>query len=304
MAIDILQGQIRKLKCPIVAGIDPKLEYIPQEILDRYIAQHGPGAEAAAQAVKEFSFGLVDAVSGVVPAVKPQSAFFERFGWQGMRVLSELVAYARDAGLYVIIDAKRGDIGSTAEAYADAFLGSVEVGGEAFVPFGADSVTINPYLGSDGITPFAAYCGERGKSVFVLVKTSNPSSGEFQDLICGERTLHLAVAELVENLARAGKGEYLYGDVGAVVGATYPAELGRLRKLMPHTFFLVPGYGAQGATADDISYAFDELGRGAIINASRSIMCAWQKTGGDYKDAARSAAEEMRAGIKRHVSVL
>lgn len=302
--IDTLQGQIRKLKCPVAAGIDPKLEYIPDEILNRRIAEHGPGPEAAAEAVREFTFGLIDAVSGVVPAVKPQSAFFERFGWQGMRVLSEVIAYAKDAGLYVIVDAKRGDIGSTAEAYADAFLGSVEVGGESFVPFGADSITINPYLGSDGIAPFAAYCGEGGKSVFVLVKTSNPSSGEFQDIICGDRMVYLSVAERVEQFARESKGEYLYGDIGAVVGATYPAQLGKLRKLMPHTFFLVPGYGAQGATAEDISFAFDELGRGAIINASRSIMCAWQKNGGDYKTAAKAAAEEMRSEIKRHINIL
>lgn len=310
MSMDVLQEKIRRKKNPTVAGLDPKLEYIPQHLIDEAFAKYGQTLEGAAEAYRLFSRGLIDALCDVVPAVKPQSAYYEVLGSAGIRVLEEIVAYAREKGLYVIMDAKRGDIGSTCEAYAQAYLGGVQVGENTFAPFDADSVTVNGYLGTDALKPFTALCKERDKSIFLLVKTSNPSSRELQDLIAGDRVVHTVVADLAVRLTDK---EQLVGDagwsaIGAVVGATHPEDLKNLREKYPQIFFLVPGYGAQGGKARDVQYAFDRFGHGAIVNSSRGIMCAWKKTedgsGKDYQEAARTEAIRMRDDILRFVEIL
>ena len=266
--------------------------------------------QGAAEAYRLFCRGLIDALKDVVPAVKPQSAYFEVLGSAGIAALEEICAYAKEQGLYVIMDAKRGDIGSTCEAYAKAYLGCVEVGEHSFAPFDCDSITVNGYLGTDALKPFTALCKERNKSIFLLVKTSNPSSRELQDLIAGDRLVHTVVADLAVRLTDKEQLEGTSGwsAIGAVVGATHPQDLKALREKYPQTFFLVPGYGAQGGKAKDVQYAFDKFGHGAIVNSSRGIMCAWKKTedgtGRDYQEAARNEAIRMRKDICTYVTVL
>ena len=310
MSMDVLQEKIRRKKNPTVAGLDPKLEYIPQHLIDEAFAKYGPTLEGAAEAYRLFSRGLIDALWDVVPAVKPQSAYYEVLGSAGIRVLEEIVAYAKEKGLYVIMDAKRGDIGSTCEAYAQAYLGGVQVGENTIAPFDADSVTVNGYLGTDALKPFTALCKERDKSIFLLVKTSNPSSRELQDLIAGDRVVHTVVADLAVRLTDKEQlvGTAGWSAIGAVVGATHPEDLKNLREKYPQIFFLVPGYGAQGGKAKDVQYAFDRFGHGAIVNSSRGIMCAWKKTedgsGKDYQEAARAEAVRMRDDILQFVEIL
>lgn len=307
MSFDRLQDLIKAKKNPTVAGLDPKPEYVPPHILRASLDKYGETLEGAAEAIYRFNIGLIDALCDVVPAVKPQSAYYERLGWHGMMILEETIRYARAKGLFVIADVKRNDIGSTAQAYAEAWLGRTQVGESRLAAFDADCLTINGYLGSDGINPFLEVARGEDKCLFTLVKTSNPSSGELQDMIAGDRVVYQVVGDLNARLGQEDLGKYGYSRAGAVVGATYPSDLRSLRKRLEHTFFLVPGYGAQGGTAEDVRYAFDKYGRGAIINASRSIMCAWQKTGHDgqdYQDAARAAAEAMRDDIKQFVTIL
>lgn len=311
MSMDVLQEMIRKKKNPTVAGLDPKLDYIPQHLKDEAFAKYGKTLKGAAEAYRLFCFGLIDALQEVVPAVKPQSAYFEVLGSAGIAVLEEIVAYAKSKGLYVIMDAKRGDIGTTCEAYAEAYLGGISVDGEEKIaPFDADSVTVNGYLGTDGIKPFTALCKENNKSIFLLVKTSNPSSKELQDLIAGDRLVHTAMADLAVRLTDKEDlvGKSGWSAVGAVVGATHPEDLKNLRAKYPNIFFLVPGYGAQGGKAKDVRYAFDQLGHGAIVNSSRGIMCAWKKTddgtGRDYQEAARAEAIRMRKDICTYIRIL
>lgn len=307
MSFDDLQDLIKEKKNPTVAGLDPKPEYVPPHILNASLNRYGETLEGAADAILQFNKGLMDALADIVPAVKPQSAYYERMGWQGMRVLDETIHYAREKGLFVIADVKRGDIGSTAEAYSEAWIGRTRVGQADCAAFDADCLTINGYMGSDSIAPFLNTCKAEDKCLFALVKTSNPSSGELQDMVAGDRVVYQVMGDLVQRLGQDELGKYGYSRAGAVVGATYPSELRNLRKRLEHTFFLVPGYGAQGGTAQDVQYAFDKFGRGAIVNASRSIMCAWKKTGRDgldYQDAARAAAEAMRDDIKQYVTVL
>ena len=310
MSMDVLQEKIRRKKNPTVAGLDPKLEYIPQHLIDEAYAKYGPTLRGAAEAYRLFSRGLIDALCDVVPAVKPQSAYYEALGSAGIAVLEEIVAYAKEKGLYVIMDAKRGDIGSTCEAYAQAYLGEIKVGERSFAPFDADSVTVNGYLGTDALKPFTALCKERDKSIFLLVKTSNPSSRELQDLIAGDRVVHTVVADLAVRLTDKEQlmGKAGWSAIGAVVGATHPEDLKNLREKYPQIFFLVPGYGAQGGKAQDVQYAFDKFGHGAIVNSSRGIMCAWKKTedgtGKDYQEAARAEAIRMRDDILRFVDIL
>ncbi len=306
MSFDVLQEKILALKNPTVVGLDPRLEYIPSFIRARWTKALGTTLNAAAEAVFEFNCGLMDALAGLVPAVKPQSAFYERFGVPGISALEKTLRYARDKGFYVIGDMKRGDIGSTAQAYADAYLGTVPVEGEEFEPFPCDALTVNAYLGSDGIRPFLEICSRRGKAIFVLVKTSNPSSGELQDLMIDGRPVYETVCRLTESLGLGQEGKHGFSPVGAVAGATYPEQLQRLREQFPNTFFLVPGYGAQGGTAKDVSHAFSAGGRGAVVNSSRGILCAWQKTGRDgldYQEAARMAALAMRDDIAGCISI-
>ena len=308
MSFDVLQDKIREKKNPTVAGLDARVEYVPPHILNKYTEQYGETLQAAALAVEEFDKGLIDALAEVVPAVKPQSAYFEMLGWRGIEVLEKLIAYARSKGLFVIADVKRGDIGSTAEAYSQAWLGTTQVGGTACPVFDADCVTLNGYMGSDSLKPFLETCKALDKCAFVLAKTSNPSSVELQDMVAGDRLVYTVMGDLTERLARGTAGaKHGYNAFGVVVGATHPRQLQELRRRLENSFFLVPGYGAQGGTAADVQYAFDHFGHGAIVNASRSIMCAWQKTGKDgtdYQSAARAAAEQMRDEIKQYVTIV
>lgn len=300
MSFERLQDKIREMKNPTVAGLDPKLEYVPSFIVEEKMKQYGQTLRCAAEAIYEYNVGLIDALCDVVPAVKPQSAFYERFGFEGVEVLKRTVDYAKSKGLYVIMDAKRGDIGSTAEGYSEAYLGSVTIGETEVEPFGCDCLTINAYLGSDGINPFIKDCVARDRAVFALVKTSNPSSGELQDRRIDGEPVYRHMGAMCERWGEELPGTYGYSGVGAVVGATYPAQLAELRAALPHTFFLVPGYGAQGGGAADVAGAFDENGRGAVINSSRAILCAWKKENGppeDYAGAALREAVRMRDDI-------
>lgn len=293
MSIDKLQKLIFEKQNPTVVGLDPRPDYVPQHL----ISEKSLGG--LAEAYLRFNRGIIDAVCDIVPAVKPQSACYEQLGWEGVRALKKTIDYAKSKGLYVIGDIKRGDIGSTAEAYSEAYLGKVKLDGESVAPFNCDAVTVNAYLGSDGILPFVKDCREYDKAIFALVKTSNKSSEELQDLDTDGRKLYYRVAELIEDIAIGTEGEYGYSCIGAVVGATWPGELTTLRKRFENTFFLVPGFGAQGATAKDIVGAFDSNGGGAIINSSRGIICAWKKSGSgeNFAEAARNAAIEMQRDL-------
>ena len=307
MSFDVLQDKIRAMKNPTVAGLDARIEYVPEHLRRAAFEEHGVGLKGAAEAIWQFNRGLIDALCDIVPAVKPQAAYYEKLGWQGMKVLEEVIAYAKSKDLFVIADVKRGDIGTTAAAYSEAWLGTSQVGGTACPVFDADCVTLNGYMGSDAVKPFLKDCTERDKCAFVLAKTSNPSSMELQDIVAGDRLVYTVMGDLIQRWGQGTEGKYHYQALGAVVGATHPSVLKELRYRLDKVFFLVPGYGAQGGTAADVRFAFDELGRGAIVNASRSIMCAWQKTGkerADYQDAARAAAEKMRDEIKQYVTIL
>ena len=296
MSFDRMIEKIVETQNPTVAGLDPKLSYIPNYILDAAVEKYGKTLEAAAAALVEYNKGLIDALCDIVPAVKPQAAYYEMYGWQGVKALAETVAYAREKGMFVITDGKRNDIGATMEAYATAHLGTTDVFGEEVDAFGADALTVNGYLGTDGIKPLLKVCGEKDKGIFVLVKTSNPSSGELQDQkMESGMSVYETMGAFCETWGEAVMGKYGYSGVGAVVGATYPAQLGEMREKAPHTFFLVPGYGAQGGAADDVAPAFDKNGLGAIVNSSRGIMCAWQKE--KCEEAARREAIRMRDEI-------
>lgn len=305
MALDRLIEAIVEKQNPTVAGLDPKLDYIPAYIREASYEKYGKTLEGAADALLTFNKGLIDALYDIVPAVKPQCAYYEMYGWPGVKALHDTIAYAKEKGLFVITDGKRNDIGATMTAYAAAHLGQVPVEGELVSPFGADALTVNGYLGSDGITPLLTVCREQDTGIFVLVKTSNPSSGELQDRLLDDgKTLYAAMGDRCEQWGGQLPGKYGYSGVGAVVGATYPAQLQEMRKAAPHTFFLVPGYGAQGGAADDVAPGFDEKGLGAIVNSSRGIMCAWQKAGQkagqdgkNYGQAAREEAIRMRDAI-------
>jgi len=305
--MDRLQQLIIQKKNPTIVGLDPRPEYVPPQILAAHIAAKGETLEAAADAFYAFNCGLIDALCDIVPAVKPQSAYYEMLGPAGVAALYKTVSYAKSKDMYVILDGKRNDIGSTAEAYAEAYLGRVTVGSTELPAFDADSLTVNAYLGSDGILPFIETCKRFDKSIFALVKTSNPSSGELQDLLCGDRNLSSVVGDLMARISRDTIGEYGYSAVGAVVGATYPSEARALRKRLEHTFFLVPGYGAQGGGAEDVAPCFDKYGRGAVVNSSRAILCAWKKTGTgdgpDYQEAARAEALRMKQDLASVITI-
>lgn len=309
MAFDRLIEKIIEMRNPTVAGLDPKLSYVPEYIKDECFERYGKSLEGASQALLTFNKGLIDALCDIVPAVKPQAAYYEMYGWQGVRTLKETIDYAKAKGMYVITDAKRNDIGATMQAYAAAHLGLTEVGDTQQEAFGADALTVNGYLGTDGIDPLIQVCRERDRGIFVLAKTSNPSSGELQDMkLENGESIYEHMGAMCEKWGEALPGRYGYSGVGAVVGATYPQMLGELRQKLPHTFFLVPGYGAQGGGARDVQYAFDSRGLGAVINSSRGIMCAWKKAeGAARKDFAKCAAEEalrMRDDIRSVVAGL
>ncbi len=293
-----------KKKAPIVVGLDPQMGFIPPEILKAAFAEYGETLEGAGEAIFRFNKGIVDNVCDLVPAVKPQIAMYEMFGLPGLHAFKRTVDYCHEKGLLVIGDVKRGDIGSTSAAYAAAHLGSVQVGKQTFVPFGEDFATVNPYLGTDGVKPFIDVCRSAGKGIFVLVKTSNPSSGEFQDRLIDGRPLYEHVGEMVHQWGLDAVDESGWSEVGAVVGATYP-EMGRvLREIMPKCCILVPGYGAQGGTGKDLKPFFDADGLGAIVNSSRGIIAAWKndkyKAFGSaaYEYASRQAVLDMKADIE------
>ena len=300
--INKLISNIRKTNAPIVVGLDPMLNYIPEHIQKKAFAEFGETLEGAAEAIWQYNKGIVDATYDLIPAVKPQIAMYEQFGIPGLIAYKKTVDYCKSKDLVVIGDVKRGDIGSTSAAYAVGHLGQVQVGSRKYAGFDEDFATVNPYLGSDGVKPFMDVCKEEKKGIFVLVKTSNPSSGEFQDRVIDGRPLYELVGEKV-----AQWGDELMGDgysyVGAVVGATYP-EMGKvLRKIMPKTFILVPGYGAQGGKGADLVHFFNEDGLGAIVNSSRGIIAAYKQEkykefgAENYADASRAAVKDMIADI-------
>ena len=295
--IDKLVKNIQKTNAPIVVGLDPMLSYIPEHIQKKAFAEYGETLEGAAEAIWQFNKEIIDKTYDLIPAVKPQIAMYEQFGIPGLEAFSRTVKYAKEKNLVIIGDVKRGDIGSTSAAYAVAHLGRVNVGTKSYSAFDEDFATVNPYLGSDGIKPFIDVCKEEKKGIFILVKTSNPSSGEFQDRIIDGRPLYEWVGEKVAEWGEGLMTECGYSQVGAVVGATYPEEQKIIRQIIPHSYFLVPGYGAQGATAKDIANAFNDDGLGAIVNSSRGIMCAWKKCDLDYQEAARKEAIRMRDDI-------
>ena len=301
MAFDRLIDNIIEKQNPTVAGLDPKLDYVPASIKDACFAQYGKTLEGAAAALLAFNKAIIDQIYDIVPAVKPQAAYYEMYGWQGVKALAETIAYAREKGMFVITDGKRNDIGTTMEAYATAHLGTTDVAGENIDAFGADALTVNGYLGTDGIKPLVQICKEKDKGIFVLVKTSNPSSGELQDMtLTNGASVYEQMGSMCERWGEELGGKYGYSGVGAVVGATYPEQLKEMREKAPHTFFLVPGYGAQGGGANDAKNAFDKNGLGAIINSSRGIMCAWKKQGlteEDFAAAARAEALRMKEDI-------
>lgn len=302
--INQLTAKIKKTGAPIVVGLDPMLNYVPQHIQKKAFAEFGETLEGAAEAIWQFNKEIVDKTYDLIPAVKPQIAMYEQFGLPGLAAFKKTVDYCKEKGLVVIGDIKRGDIGSTSAAYAVGHIGKVQVGSRSYAPFDEDFVTVNPYLGSDGINPFLDVCREEKKGIFVLVKTSNPSSGEFQDRLIDGRPLYELVGEKVAQWGESLMGEE-YSYVGAVVGATYP-EMGKvLRKIMPKAYILVPGYGAQGGQGKDLVNFFNEDGLGAIVNSSRGIIAAYKQEkyasfgAESFGDASRAAVEDMAADIRQ-----
>ena len=326
MSFDRLQEKIDKMNNPTVVVLDPAPEHIPPHIMDKHLKEKGETLDAAADAVLEFNIGLIDALYDIVPAVKPQSAYYEMLGPAGVLVLKKTIDYAKAKNMYVICDGKRNDIGSTAAAYSAAYLGTVKIGNTELFPFDADALTVNAYLGSDGIKPFLETAEKHDKAVFALVRTSKPSAGELQNLhvaledgyIHNEYEpadrkhsayhLYTAVGDLMEDISRETIGKYGFTRVGAVVGATYPKEAEFLRARLANTFFLVPGYGAQGGSAEQAARSFDKDGRGAIVNSSRAIIAAWKTVihdseysaswGKNYQSAAREETIRMRNELR------
>lgn len=296
--INKLVNKIQKTNAPVVVGLDPMMNYVPENIQKKAFAEYGETLEGAAEAIWQYNKGIIDATYDLIPAVKPQIAMYEQFGVPGLVAFKKTIDYAKSKDLVIIGDVKRGDIGSTSAAYATGHLGKVKVGSNTYSLFNEDFATVNPYLGTDGIKPFIDVCKEENKGLFILVKTSNPSSGEFQDRLIDGRPLYEWVGEQVAKWGEAHMGES-YSYIGAVVGATYP-EMGKvLRQIMPKSYILVPGYGAQGGTAEGLKPYFNEDGLGAIVNSSRGIICAYKdekyaKFGSEnYADASRQAVIDM-----------
>ena len=300
--INKLVEKIKHTKAPIVVGLNPMLSYVPEHITKKAYAEYGETLKGAAEAIWLYNRELIDHIHDLIPAVKPQIAMYEQFGVEGLITFQKTVDYCHEKDLIVIGDVKRGDIGSTSAAYATAHLGKVQVGAKKIPAFNEDFATVNPYLGSDGITPFLDVCKEEKKGLFILVKTSNPSSGEFQDQMIGEKHLYEMVGERVAEWGSELMGDS-YSYVGAVVGATYPEQGKLLRKVMPKSFILVPGYGAQGGKGEDLVHFFDEDGLGAIVNSSRGIITAYKNEayasyGAEhFGEAARAAVLDMIADI-------
>lgn len=298
-AIDNLIEKIKETNNPTVMGLDPRYDMIPEVVRNKYSSD----LEGISKAILEYNKELIDNTYDIIPAIKPQLAFYEMFGIEGMKAFKETCKYAKEKGMIVIADAKRGDIGSTAKGYSNAYLGQTPIGEEKIEVFeNIDFLTVNPYLGVDSITPFVEDCIKYDKGIFVLVKTSNPSSGELQDLkLENGKTVYEHVASLVEKWGKELRGKYGYSSVAAVVGATYPEQLKEIREKAPHTYFLIPGYGAQGGKAEDIALGFDNNSLGGIVNASRSLMCAYKSdkwkekySEAEYGKATRAEALDMK----------
>lgn len=305
MSLDKLIEKIIEMKNPTVVGLDPKLDYIPSYIKAEAYAKYEETLKGAAKAILRFNKEIIDEIYDVVPAIKSQAAYYEMYGYQGMKTLAKTIEYAKSKGMYVITDGKRNDIGATMEAYSTAHLGKTQVGSKKIDAFGADALTVNGYLGSDGIKPLLNICKEYDKGIFVLVKTSNPSSGELQDKKIDGESIYSLMGKMCEEWGQELKGCYGYSGVGAVVGATYPEQLSEMREKLTHTFFLVPGYGAQGGGAEGVAKAFDKNGLGAIINSSRAVMCAYKKEECDEKNFANAARREvlrMKEDITSHIN--
>lgn len=302
--IDQLVAKIKKTQAPIVVGLDPMLNYIPEQVQKKAFEEKGETLAGAVEAVWQFNKAIVDATYDLIPAVKPQIAMYEQFGVEGVIAFKKTVDYCKEKGLVVIGDVKRGDIGSTSEAYAVGHLGKVQVGSQTYAGFDEDFATVNPYLGSDGVKPFIKVCKENDRGIFVLVKTSNPSSGELQDKLVDGKPLYELVGKMVDEWGSDCVGESGYSEVGAVVGATYPEQGKILRAIMPKTYILVPGYGAQGGKGKDLVHFFNEDGLGAIVNSSRGIIAAYKqeayaKFGAEhFADASRQAVLDMIADIQ------
>ena len=306
MSIDVLQSKIRKTKTPIMMGLDPTPEGVPPALLEEAFAAGGRDLTGLARGYESFCKGLLDAVKGTVPAVKVQSACFEALGAPGVAAMQEVLAYAKRKGFYVLLETMRTDVGHIAALTAQSVFGGISVGGETFLPYPCDGLVLNGYLGSDGIRPFLPWLkGEEPKNLFVVVKSSNRSSAEVQDLISGDRVIHQAMADLTLRWSTDLFGKCGYGEVGAVVGCLAPRVIQELRKRYDTLFFLVPGYGAQGGVAKHAAYAFDRLGHGAVVSASRSLTEAWkQEEAGDYQEATRAAVEKMKRQLDAYVTVL
>ncbi|MDO4476070.1 MAG: orotidine-5'-phosphate decarboxylase [Lachnospiraceae bacterium] len=305
--ISKLIEKIQKTNAPIVVGLDPTMAMIPEQLKAKAFAEFGETLEGAAEAFWQFNKAIVDSVYDLIPCVKPQIAMYEQLGIPGLIVYKKTVDYCREKGLLVLGDIKRGDIGSTSAAYAVGHLGTIQIGSNTYAPFAEDFATVNPYLGTDGVEPFLKVCREEDKGIFVLVKTSNPSSGEFQDRLIDGRPLYEHVGEKVEEWGSTCM-DGAYSNVGAVVGATYPEMGAALRKLMPHTYILVPGYGAQGGKGEDLKAFFNEDGLGAIVNSSRGIIAAWKQEAyaqygeANFAEASRAAVIAMREDIQNALS--
>lgn len=294
--INQLVSKIQKTGAPIVVGLDPMMKFVPEHIQKKAFEEYGETLEGAAEAIWQYNKGIVDAVYDLIPAVKPQIAMYEQFGIPGLQAFKKTVDYCKEKGLVVIGDIKRGDIGSTSTAYAVGHLGKVQVGSKSYAGFDEDFVTVNPYLGSDGVKPFIDVCKEEKKGIFVLVKTSNPSSGEFQDRLIDGKPLYELVGSMVDKWGSELMGDS-YSYVGAVVGATYP-EMGKiLRDIMPKAYILVPGYGAQGGKGKDLVHFFNKDGLGAIVNSSRGIIAAYQQDAYKEKFAPENYADASRAAV-------
>ncbi len=302
--IDQLVAKIKKTQAPIVVGLDPMLNYIPEQVQKKAFEEKGETLAGAAEAIWQFNKAIVDTIYDLIPAVKPQIAMYEQFGVEGIIVFKKTVDYCKEKGLVVIGDVKRGDIGSTSEAYAVGHLGKVQVGSQTYAGFDEDFATVNPYLGSDGVKPFIKVCKENNRGIFVLVKTSNPSSGELQDKLVDGKPLYELVGKMVDEWGSDCIGESGFSEVGAVVGATYPEQGRILRAIMPKTYILVPGYGAQGGKGKDLVHFFNEDGLGAIVNSSRGIIAAYKQEayarfGAEhFADASRQAVLDMIADIQ------
>ena len=298
-----LAYKIKETDNPTVIGIDPKYDMLPECIKNKY----GKTLEDISKAILEFNKELIDSTYDIIPAVKVNIAFYEMYGIEGMKVFEETCKYAKEKGMIVIADIKRGDIGSTAQSYSNAFLGKTKIGEKEESIFDVDFVTVNPYMGTDCVKPFIDDCKKYDKGIFVLVKTSNPSSGELQDKkIEGGEKIYIEVAKLVEQWGEDLIGESGYSSVSAVVGATYPNQLKEIREIAPHTYFLIPGYGAQGGKAEDIALGFDKNGLGGIVNASRSLMYAYKSEKWkdkfeekDYGKATRAEAIRMKEELNK-----